>query len=134
MHVGDVWGASSRERIRAFLGAAFESPRMFEIWEYTTSHAQRLLRSTKSDISPTRIDVLFKNVKVMNLVTGLDGLAIRQATEDERLRFANEAALHSDQPFWVVESTSFRGYVGASLMLTHEDDGEYNDPSALLPY
>ncbi len=37
--------------------------RRFQLWAYTVSHGSLLLRSTKTDDEPTRVDVLFRNVK-----------------------------------------------------------------------
>ena len=50
------------------------SNRQFQIWSYKVSHAQLLLRSTKSKNDPTRIDLLFKNVAIINMPTLLNGV------------------------------------------------------------
>ena len=39
----------------------------FQLWGYTVSHGQLLLRSTRSELRPTQIDVLFKNVGYIQL-------------------------------------------------------------------
>ena len=49
---------------------------LFQVWSYTLSHGQLLLRSTKHKSRPTQIDVLFKNVAVMQLATQYDDLRI----------------------------------------------------------
>ena len=46
-------------------GSLFVSDRFFQIWRYTVSHRQLLLRSTKSDVAHTRIEILFKDVSLM---------------------------------------------------------------------
>ena len=55
--------------------------RQFQIWSYKVSHAQLLLRSTKSENNPTRIDLLFKNVAIINIPTLLNDVRIRRADE-----------------------------------------------------
>lgn len=108
---------------------------MFQTWEYTVSHGQLLLRSTKSDDTPTRIDVLFKNVDAMKIARNYSGLRVREATDVERDSLLDELALEDPtQSLWIVESTGFRGFVAAGVMLVHEDDKEYDEPSALMPY
>ena len=122
---------------RKELTTPFESPRMFQVWSYTVSHGQLLFRSTKSDDSPTRIDILFKNVDAMNVARRFDGLSIRDATAEERLSAARGSDVELDDPnqrLWIVESLGFRGHVAAGVVLVHEADAEYDEPSALLPY
>ena len=61
-------------------------PRRFQIWLYSVSHGQLLLRSNRSGEFSTRIDVLFKNVAAIELPTAFDGLSrkpqqMRRATK-----------------------------------------------------
>src|SRR4051794_7357175 len=56
----------------------FESDRHFQIWRYEVGHAQLLLRSVKDDHHASRIDVLFKTVKAIDLPTRFDGLQIER--------------------------------------------------------
>jgi hypothetical protein len=65
--------------------AAFESDRHFQIWKYTVSQAQLLLRSVKDDDHPTRLDVLFVGVTHLELPTSFDGLRIERTGDDFRL-------------------------------------------------
>jgi len=111
----------------------FESRRTFQLWRAVVGHNQLLLRSTKSESEPTRIEILFKPVRALELRTVLDGLRIRLANPDE----AEQIAIKSGDPgnwatFFVLESDTWSGYVVAETMVSAEDDGEYSDPSSLL--
>ncbi len=105
---------------------------MFQMWKYTVGHRQLLLRSTKSDDAPTRIDVFFKGVSEFQLPTSLYGLSISEASaqEIESVNFCSEPdSRERNSKVFIVKSRKFSGYVVASLLLLHEDQGEYHDPS-----
>jgi hypothetical protein len=110
-----------------------DSGREFLLWKAVVSHGQVLVRSVKSDTEPTRIDVLFKPVRAMKLPTKFEGLRVRDAEADETERIEAEVGtLEADEQAFVVESDGFDGYVVAALVSTHEDEKEYDEPSALF--
>jgi hypothetical protein len=112
----------------------YESPRTFQMWRYTVSHSQLLLRSTKEDGGSTRIEILFKNVKAMKVVPLYEGITISEAPDGERRRIVEELPFRDSAPqVWIVKSPSFRGYVAAGAIVTHEDEREYDESSSLLP-
>lgn len=113
-----------------------KSDRRFQIWNYTVSHCSLLLRSTKSDGFPTRIDVLFKGVSVFHLPTSFTGLAITEASEAEAQKFCSlrqSLSLGKDRKVFTVQGIDFVGYVAALIAVCHEDEGEYNDPGFFDP-
>jgi hypothetical protein len=59
--------------------------RKFQIWLYSASHGQLLLRSTKTEREVTQIDVLFKNVALIQLPAIFQDLAISEITQEEFL-------------------------------------------------
>ena len=112
----------------------YESPRRFLLWKATVGHGQLLLRSTKTPAQPTRIDVLFKPVRALNLRTDLDGIRLSEADTDETAAIlksiAGDDSTATDPcKIFVVESKRWRGYIAAAVMAWHEDEGAYNDPS-----
>jgi len=113
---------------------AFQSPRVFEVWRYTVSHGQLLLRSNPNATCRTRIEVLFKPVVMMKLPTSMEGLAIRRPTEAEMVDIREDTGLTPGEGrlFFVVEGTNYRGYVISGTMVTSEDELGYADPSGLL--
>jgi|SRR5215472_9852408 len=105
-----------------------DSERTFQVWKYTVGHCQLLLRSTKSAVFPTRVDVFFKGVSEIHLPTLFDGLSIWEASDSE----ASSMGRFSQSPDaknFVVKGKGFSGYVAALTVACHEDEGEYDDPS-----
>jgi len=113
-------------------------PRRFQLWEYTVSHRQLLVRRTKSEKHSTRVDVLFKNVIRINLPTIIDGLRVREADEQttaailESLWTEEGAYTTEDKHVFRVDGRNVSGFVVAGFVGAAEDEGEYHDPSALL--
>lgn len=108
------------------------SDRKFQIWKYTVGHRQLLLRSTKSPDFPTRIDVFFKGVVQFHLPTLFTGLFIAEGSEDEigKLCTLRESpSFKEDVRIFTVKGVDFLGYVAALVVATHEDEGEYHEPS-----
>jgi hypothetical protein len=100
-------------------------------------HGQLLLRSTKTPSQPTRIDVLFKNVAALHLPASFEGLSISEASEVEKdsLNLQLNSKGMRERKAFIVRSTNFLGYVIAGAVASHEDAGEYDDPSffVILP-
>jgi hypothetical protein len=110
----------------------FGSDRQFQIWKYIVGHRQLLVRSVKSADNPTRIDVLFKGVSQFHLPTILRGLFIAEGTETEireSFLLQQSAAEKKGLKVFTVRGVDFVGYVTALIVATHEDEGEYYDPS-----
>jgi len=111
--------------------SAVSFSRRFLIWVYTVSHSELLLRSTKTSDLVTRIDVFFKNVAAIHLPTILDGLAVSEATDIERveLHLQIDPSRLEGRKVFVVRGSNFTGYVVAGVMAWHEDEQEYHEPS-----
>ncbi len=107
----------------------FSSDRTFQLWAYTVSHAQLLLRSTKTDRHPTRIEVLFKNVRYVALPTRMEGVTL-QHCEAAEVPFELSGLSPDGGPWFQVGSRGVTGYVAAAVAFVSEDELEYHDPSA----
>jgi len=108
------------------------SDRMFQIWKYTIGHSQLLIRSTKSPEFPSRIDVLFKGVEQFHLPATFEGLFITEASEAEIERLCTlreSVSFHKNLKVFAVTGRDYVGYVAALAVFSHEDQGEYYDPS-----
>jgi hypothetical protein len=116
--------------------------RQFQIWKYTVSHRELLLRSVKGPVQPpqrkmppgptTRFDVLFTNVAAIHLPTRFDGLTILEAEENEKKELPllpAEAASPKYYKVFIVRGTDFSGYVIAADVFWHEDEYGDSDPS-----
>ena len=116
----------------AMTGRVIDFPeRMFQVWGYTVSHRQLLLRSTKSETLSTRVDVLFKNVKAMCLPTLMDGLVIELADgpETERITLETGFVANDETTFFSLATAHGGSYVVAGAVFADEDSGEYFEPS-----
>lgn len=91
----------------------FDSDRHFQLWLYSVSHAQLLLRSTMGPNADSRVDVLFKGVAALNLPTSFDGLRVRETASGH----------------YEVSGKNWQGSIQALAFFAAEDGGGYSDPS-----
>lgn len=111
----------------------FKSDRMFEVWRYSVSHRQLLLRSNKENRWGTRIELLFKNVQFMAVPPlFMSGLEICQCAADESALPDHLRKFPVKVPWYRLTGASVEGYVAAGAFFTHEDELDYCDPSGLL--
>lgn len=99
------------------------SARVFKLWEYKLTHSQILIRSTKGNTENTRIDVVFKDVHEINMPTSIEGLHVEVSTSLENgcpQYYSKYIIRDNNNTIWHVIS-------GAAF--SHEDQGEYYDPS-----
>jgi hypothetical protein len=109
----------------------YHPDRRFQIWHYGVGLRQLLLRGTKGDAVATRIDILFQNVKFMQIPTTLQGLMVRDPTDEEldMIMSASKMLPDEDRRFFVLEGDNYRGFVVAGWVGQAEDEGSYSDPS-----
>ena len=105
------------------MAAIIDSPRTFQVWLYTVSHAQLLLRANPTPEDGERIEVLFKGVHAMSLNTLLDGLTITETPD------APPAAGGPRRTFRL-ETAGARGTVVADAVFVHRDREPYHAASA----
>lgn len=94
----------------------YRSPRRFQVWRYQVGHSQLLIRSVKSADHPSRIDVLFKGVDVIEMPTNFEGLEIIR-----------------DGGRYVLAGKGWTGSITAVVCFEAEDEGEHFDPSPFEP-
>ena len=112
--------------------ALIKSERRFQIWKYTVSHSELLVRSTKSTEFSTRIDVFFKGVTEFHLPTIFTGLSVVEVSDAvaQKLCILRQApCLSGKVKIFKIQGNDFVGYVVALIALSHEDEGEYDAPS-----
>lgn len=109
------------------------STRRFQVWEYSVSHAQLLLRSVRDGDHPTRVDVLFKNVGYMALPSAFMVDVIEELTGDELAMLEGLAAgaLRDGRTAFRLATADGEGLVVAGVMVSAEDELESHEPSAL---
>lgn len=108
--------------------------RRFQLWAYTVSHRQLLLRSNKSEGGERRCEILFKNVVRLDLPTLLDGVEVEVAAGPDVPPSVLEVGADdgSERTVYRVRARGFLGYVVAGAVACAEDDGEYFTASGLL--
>ena len=108
---------------------SFERP--FQVWFYTVGHSQLLLRSNRSSELETRVDVLFKGVKAIQLPTVLPGLRMVKASRPEALETSRKLGiqLRGDEHVFILEGANYVGFVIGLVAFAHEDEGHHSDPT-----
>ena len=107
----------------------------FAVWSFTIGHGRLLLRRTKSEDHPTRVDILLKDVGWMSLPLNFTNIQIREETPSEEVREMLAVAggpRETGRKVFLLFGSGWRGYVFAAVVAFCEDDGDYNDPSALI--
>jgi hypothetical protein len=126
----------------------YESDRLFSLFGYAISHGLLLLRSGKADETPTtRVDILFRDVRAMEIRAWLKGIRIEEVDDPRFLdgQRSNPAAMiepghriysltSPGSPGWGVvgQSTGWQGFIVGGIVQVKEDDGELFGPSALV--
>ncbi len=110
--------------------------RRFFMRMFTFGMGRLALRGKKSNEFPTRVDILFQDVKAMSLLQSFNGLIVTVADLVQRERISKETGLYPQQgdqdfEYFVVRSGAFEGYVVADLCLVAEDEGSDHDPTTL---
>lgn len=108
---------------------SYES-RRFQVWSYSVSHSQLLIRSVKEGSHDTVVDVLFKGVSFLQLHTWLDGLVIVEV--EPSASNCPEMAAEGRRVF-EVRTRDTCGHVVAGSVWHTEFDGSHGDPSPLIP-
>ena len=106
----------------------FSSPRTFQLWLFTTGHRTLLLRSVKGPDAPTRIDLLFKPVRYVQVPTELRGVEIHLSERGEAPSNV-QASSDDDDLVYRVDTGNVNGWIVAGSFQSHEDAGEYGDDS-----
>ncbi|MHB8414482.1 MAG: hypothetical protein ACYDB1_03725 [Acidiferrobacteraceae bacterium] len=97
------------------------------------NHGQLLPRSTKTSELQTRVDLLFKNVGLLHLLTLCKELVVNEVQAEQIDMEPVGGEVLSGRKTCQLVSDNFTGYVVAGTFLMHEDQSEYHDPSALTP-
>ncbi len=108
--------------------------RQFQVWEYTVSHRQLLLRSVQGKVHPTQVDVLFKSVTGMNLPATFQGLQVHSADlkEAAEMRLSKGSLGQLSRKFYKLTGDGWSGGILAGLMAWVEDQSDYHEPSKLM--
>jgi hypothetical protein len=106
--------------------AGWERP--FRMWHYSVSYRQLLVRSLTEE-SPTRVDVLFSNVRFMHMPTDWERFEVHEGEGFEPPTLDIPAGTPGK---WFVVNDG-AGYVYATHCQWHEDEGSALTPSRFGP-
>lgn len=100
-----------------------------QVWLYTVSHGQLLLRRPKDLNHPRRLELLFKDVIEVHLVRSFINLRVVEMGRDKFDLSSSVPELHR---IFKLTGDNAVGYVVAGVVVFAEDDLEYYDPSPLI--
>jgi len=80
------------------------------------------------------VEVLFRKVAAIKAGMELDELTIRDPSASELMTISQQIGSPAAQigRVFVIETSTWNGYIVASEFATAEDDGDYKTPSSLL--
>ncbi len=114
----------------------YESDRLFSVFGYSTSHGLLLLRSGKSNETPTtRVDILFQDVRAMELRAYFKGIRIEEVDNPQFLDSQRRKRAEIVEPgnkIYSLVSAGWRGFIVGGVVRMKEDDGEFFGQSALV--
>lgn len=113
----------------------FESKRSFLIVSYSASGRLLLLRSYGHEAMPRRIDILFQDVRGMELPTFMrDGLSIEKVGADYLNEFRSNprARMEIGHQVYSLRGNDWEGYVLGGIMMSDESDGDERGQSNLV--
>ena len=112
----------------------FESSRTFVIFSYGMSHGLLLLRSRKTEQAQTRLDILFQDVRAMEIRAWFEGVKIEEVgPEFLQPRSSNPAEMiEPGNKVYSLSGVGWSGFVVAGIMQLKEDEEEFLAPSALI--
>lgn len=112
----------------------FISERRFVLVSHAHGYGLLLLRSTKRDKSSTRIDILFKDVRAMEIRRWFDGIRIEDA--DKQYLADNKSCpiemMEHGNLVYALKSGNWTGFIVGGIVSCHEDDKMYGERTALL--
>jgi hypothetical protein len=111
-----------------------ESNRSFVIYSYTASHGLLLLRSRKTKEISTRLDVLFQDVRAMEIRSWFTGLTIEEVGADFLKSFASNPAqmVEPGNKIYALRGIGWQGFIVAGIVSSKEDNDEFAAPSRLV--
>ena len=108
----------------------FQSDRYFTIFDFFISHGQLLIRASKNDTYNTNIDILFFDVKFMQLKTYLSGVSIQRVEDVASNIIDSTTNLNLEQiKIFEIESERAKFYVASSFIHVYENELEFNETS-----
>lgn len=101
----------------------YSSERWFQIWDYTVSHQQLLLRSPVTIDLPRNVDLIFLGVEYLSIPSSLRGLEFDQALPEESAEVMRGLRAGSEvSGVYTLVSEGRRFYIVAAAFRVYEND------------
>jgi hypothetical protein len=112
----------------------YTSERRFLLIQYLHSHGLLLLRSNKPDKQSKRIDILFQDVRAMEIRCWFDGIAIEETDKSFLANYPSRPLdlLEHGNRIFVLKGKGWTGFILGGVVSYNEDDKIATAPSALL--
>jgi hypothetical protein len=113
----------------------FSSDRHFFLVGYQASHGLLLFRSPKGhDGATTRIDVLFQDVRAIELRAWTDGLTIEEVAPETIADMPSRptALIEPGNRVYALRGGGWEGFVVGGIVRTAEDELEIGEPTELI--
>jgi hypothetical protein len=112
----------------------YTSERRFLMINYSISHSLLLFRSNKPDEQSMRIDILFKDVRAMEIRSWFDGITIEQVDSSFLAGYSSRPAemMEHGNRVYALKGRGWSGFIVGGIVSYNEDDKMMTEPSALL--
>ncbi len=105
-----------------------QSNRPFQLWAYSVSHGQLLIRSARSREDPKNIDVAFFGVTRSDIPSGFFGLSIDEAsTQETEIVFRPMGDVSQDDHLYRLRTGDKSFFVAAAAILVSENSLDYRE-------
>ena len=111
----------------------FTSDRRFVMVSYSASHGLLLLRSRKDLSSSKRLDLLFQDVRALEIRSWFEGIEVTEVDPADLAHFSSNPAqmIEPGNRAYRLTGKNWSGYVVGGLFQKGEDDLGPMDPSSL---
>jgi hypothetical protein len=112
-----------------------QSEREFVVYSYAASHGLLLLRSRKTRGAATRIDVLFQDVRAVEIRMWFTGIRIVDSDMEvlNNVRSNPSNLIEPGNRVYSLVGDGWQGFILGGIVSVSEDDGESAGASSLLP-
>jgi len=89
----------------------------------------------KTATTPTRLDILFQDVRAIEIRAFFDAISIEEEDDPAFLADRPSNPIQMLEPgikLYRLKGAGWSGYVVGGIWATHEDDGEFRDESKLI--
>ena len=112
----------------------FKSDRRFVMFSYEVTHGLLLLRSGKTDQHKTRIDILIRDVRALEIRAWFEGIQILEGNGGDLVGFRSNPVqmIEPGNKVYIVRGRAWEGFVLGGEFSIHEDNEEFTAQSFLI--